>query len=473
MAVPPTKVWRAPAVWATILTMTERSEPADVDDLRAERDALAARVAELEQRRGIGVRLRRLAAPVLVVLFAISFLAAGLGVWLDRSTMNDDVWAERVVPLGEDPAVQAALAAWTTNELMQTVDPKALFQEVLPERGAILAVPLTAAVESFVRDVTDDFFASERFEELWATAAVNAHEAAVATLRGERPAVEADDEKVTINLVPLVNAVLAQILDAAPGLVGSDVDLPDVTVDDLPAEARTKLADALGIDLDGDFGTITVYDGGKLSAAQQAVRQFDRLVVLSCVLTIVFAVAALWVSPRRRRTLLQMVGAAAFVVVLVRRAAFTLQDDVTGLVRVEENRAATRVIVASFVNPLTDATVGVLWLLAIIAVVAAVTGPYPWARRLRRGTSELATRVGSGIEEQGQRTGATAWMVDHADALKLVGYGAGMAVLWIADASWWLLAVVLAIAIAWHVLIDRLAAATSGGGEAPPVVPGG
>ncbi|MCB0964202.1 MAG: hypothetical protein KDA98_13040, partial [Acidimicrobiales bacterium] len=66
-----------------------------------------------------------------------------------------------------------------------------------------------------------------------------------------------------------------------------------------------------------------------------------------------------------------------------------------------------------------------------------------------------------------------AWMVDHADALKLVGYGAGMAVLWIADASWWLLAVVLAIAIAWHVLIDRLAAATSGGGEAPPVVPGG
>ena len=46
-------------------------------------------------------------------------------------------------------------------------------------------------------------------------------------------------------------------------------------------------------------------------------------------LTIVFAVAALWVSPRRRRTLLQMVGAAAFVVVLVRRAAFTLQDMLT------------------------------------------------------------------------------------------------------------------------------------------------
>ena len=99
VAVPPTKVWRAPAVWATILTMTERSEPADLADLRAERDALAARVAELERRRGIGVRLRRLAAPVLVVLFSISLLAAGLGVWLDRSTMNDDVWAERVVPL--------------------------------------------------------------------------------------------------------------------------------------------------------------------------------------------------------------------------------------------------------------------------------------------------------------------------------------------------------------------------------------
>lgn len=430
----------------------------DLDDLRAERDALAARVAELEQRRGIGERLRRVAAPVLVVLFAISFLAAGLGVWLDRSTMNEDVWAERVVPLGEDPAVQAALATWTTDQLMETVDPRGLFEEALPERGEFLAVPLSAAVENYVRGVTEDVFASERFEELWAAAAIQAHEAAVATLRGERPAVEADDEKVTINLVPLINAVLARILDAAPGLVGSDVDLPDITVEDVPEEARERLASALGVDLDDGFGTVTVYDGGKLSAAQQAVKLFDRLVVLSCLLAIVTGAAALWVSPRRRRTLLQMVGAAAFVLVVVRRAAFTLQGEVSELPRIEENRAATRVVVASFVNPLTDATLGALWLFVAIALVVAVTGPYPWARRLRRESSQLATRVGSGLEGQAARTGADAWLVEHADAAKLAGYAVGVAVLWVADGGWWLLGLVLAAAIGWHVLVDRLAA---------------
>ena len=451
--------------------MTDRSDeptaPTDIDDLRAERDALAARVAELEHRRGIGERVRRVAAPVLVVAFAISFLAAGLGVWLDRSTMNEDVWAERVVPLGEDPAVQAALAAWTTDQLMETVDPQGLFEEALPERGELLAIPLSAAVESFVRGVTEDFFASEQFEELWATAAVQAHQAVVATLRDERPAVEADDEKVTINLVPLVNAVLAEVVDAAPGLVGSDVDLPEVTVDDVPAAAREELASALGIDLDDDFGTVTVYDGGKLSAAQQAVKQFDRLVVLSCLLAIVTGVAALWVSPRRRRTLLQMVGAAAFVLVIVRRVAFTLQGEVSELPRIEENRAATRVVVASFVNPLTDATLGALWLLAVVALVVAVTGPYPWARRLRRESSELATRVGSGLEGQASRTGAAAWLVDHGDAAKLAGYGVGVVVLWIADGGWWLLMAVLAAAIGWHVLIDRLVAAEQSPAEQP------
>ena len=117
---------------------------------------------------------------------------------------------------------------------MQTVDTRALLADALPEKAQLLAIPLSSAVEGFVRDRVDRFFASDRFEKIWATATTRAHEQAVRLLRGEHSAITAKEDGVEINLVPMINAVLAQILDAAPSLVGSDVKLPTITVDDVP-----------------------------------------------------------------------------------------------------------------------------------------------------------------------------------------------------------------------------------------------
>jgi hypothetical protein len=378
--------------------------------------------------------------------------------------LNDDVGSDRVVPIGQDPEVQQALATWTTDQLMATVDPEALFEEALPERGRVLAVPLSSAVEGFVGDRVDAFFASERFEELWARATVRAHEGAVAVLRGERTNVVAGEEEVTVNLIPIIDAVLADILEAAPGLIGSDVDLPEVSVEDVPDEARARLAEALGVDLDEDFGTLTVYDGGKLSSAQELVRFFDRFVVLTTVLTVVTAVAALWVSPRRRRTLLQLVGVAALVAVVIRRVAFTLQDEVVDLVRVDENRGAASVVVSAFVDPLTTAAATVLWVLAAVALVAAVTGPYGWAVRLRDGVSRLAGWVTGAASEGVRDVRSGPWITDHADALRLAGYAFGVLVLWFADLTWWTLVVVAVLVTAWQVVLHQLVA-----GGPPPV----
>lgn len=366
--------------------------PATVAALEAERDALRAELEAVARKRTLGERVRRVAAPLLVLVFAASLLGSGVGVWLHRNTLNDDVWAERVVPLGEDPAVQTALSIWTTDQLMALVDPKAFFEEALPDRAAILAVPLTAAVRDYVAGRVDEFFASERFEELWARAAIAAHSAAVSTLRGERPALVADDEKVTINLIPLIDAVLARVLDAAPGLVGSDVTLPEVSVTDVPEVARERIASALGVELDDDFGTLTVYDGGTLSSAQTVVRWFDDLVVVFALLTVVSAAAALWLSPRRRRTTFQLLGATALVAISLRRIVFVLQEQVADVVE-EANRAATAVVVATFVDPLTAAAATVLWVVAVAAVVLALTGPYGWAVSLRRTLSGGATSV--------------------------------------------------------------------------------
>jgi hypothetical protein len=428
----------------------------DVDQLVSERDALRREVEALTSTRRTGARRRSLVATALVVVFALTFAAAGVGIWLHRNTLNDDVWASRVAPLAEDPAVQEALAAWTTDQLMATVDPRALFAEALPDRAQILAVPLSSAVEGFVRQRVDTFFASDLFAELWSIAATNAHEEAVRQLRGERVNITAEGDTITINFVPMINGALAQITEVAPGLVGSDVELPTVTIEDVPEEAIEALNDALGTDLSDDFGTLTVFDGGKLSAAQLAVRIFDRFVILDTVVALAAAAGALWVSPRRRRTLLQLLGIAAVSLVLVRRIAFRLLEEVGGVVEEDVYRPAAEAVAGAFVDPLTRGAEIGLWIVGLGVAAAALTGPYPWAVSLRSRTATVARAAAGAVRDRATDDATGRWIVEHADALRVGGYVAGALALWFVDLSWLLLLLIAALVAGWQVLVARL-----------------
>jgi hypothetical protein len=437
---------------------------ADVEQLKAERDALQQQVETLSKQRVSRHRLRKVGAVVLVVVFALSFVASGVGIWLHRNTLNEDVWNERVVPLGQDPEVQKALATWTTGQLMKVVDPEALFQEALPQRAQILAVPLSAAVEGFVDDKVQQFYASDAFEDLWAVAATRAHDAAIRTLRGDAPAIEADAEKITINFIPLINAVLAEILKEAPGLVGSDAKLPTITVEDIPAAARERLGDALGVDLGSDFGTFTVYDGGALSTAQEAVRIFDAAVPLTTAIAVLSFAGALLCSVRRRRTLLQLLGVAAVGMILVRRIAFTLQEQVDGLIKVEENRAAADVVVRTFVDPLTGGAGWVLAAIAVVAFVAIITGPYRWVASVRSSIAGLFRSAGSAVSGRANDDATQQWVARNVDALRIVGYVLGALALWVFDLSWLSLFLILAVVAGWQVVVAQLAGRAEGDG---------
>jgi hypothetical protein len=332
-----------------------------------------------------------------------------------------------------------------------------VLRENLPDRARILAVPLSAAIEDFVGEQVDKFYASDAFEQVWTVAATRAHDAAIATLRGDNPAIEADDEKVTINFIPLINEVLARILEEAPGLVGSNAKLPTITVDDVPSEAREKLGDALGVNLDDDFGTFTIYDDGKLSTAQQAIRIFDKVVVLSTILAIASFVGALGVSVRRRRTLLQLAGVAAVGCILIRRIVFMLQDDVDNVVKVAVNRPAAAAVVSTFANPLTDGAATALWVIGIIVVIAVLTGPYGWVRSLRSSIARLFTTATTAVNERAQDDATLVWVAHHVDALRIGGYVVGALLLWFVNLTWLTFFLIALLVAGWQVLVARLA----------------
>ena len=75
-------------------------------------------------------------------------------------------------------------------------------------------------------------------------------------LEGDTGNLQVEGDTVVLNLVPVINAVLAEIGDASPDIFGRTVNLPTLTVDDLPEDAIASIENALGRDLPDDFGQI-------------------------------------------------------------------------------------------------------------------------------------------------------------------------------------------------------------------------
>lgn len=445
----------------------------ELEELRAERDALRRQVRTLEARATTPGRIRGAAVVVVVALACVSFTGALVGVWAKRSFLDTEVFARRAVPLGQDPAVQAALSQWITDQVMTVVNPEELFAEALPERGRILAVPLAGAVRGFVQGQVDDFVRSDTFARLWAAATTQAHAAAVNVIEGRSEVVRADDDQIVVNLVPLINAALARIGSLSPEIFGRTIDFPDLTVDDLPATAQQRLSQALGTPVGEDFGVIRIDDGGQLAAAQDAVRLFGLLVWVLVALTVVLIPLALWLSRRRRRTLLQLVFGIALGLVLIRRVGLRIEGDAVDLIAGGTVQAAARAIASAFLSPLLDATALLLWVLAAAAAVTLITGPYRWAAALRRGAARVgatALRTAEAVGERATDERTVAWLQANTGALQAGGVVAAVVALVVLDLSWWGLLTLLVLLAAYQGgvwWLEQAAATAPAGGAVP------
>lgn len=440
---------------------TTAHDVTEAEKLRAERDRLRTEVETLQRKTRHRGWWRGPVAVLLVFLSCVSFLAAVPGVWARRNFLDTNRFVERVAPLVNDPAVQDALTTRLTAEIMVLIDPKTLFEEVLPERGQILAAPLSSAVAGFVRDRVSTFVQSDQFAVLWEQIVRVAHQTATRVLKGESQVVTAANGQVTLNLIPVIDAVLKAITSTSPEILGRQVQIPDVSVSDIPQSAIDRLDSALGVNLGSDFGQLTVYDDGKLETAQTGIRLFDRGVVLLLLASILFAGLALWVSKRRRRTLLQLSVGVIVGMVLVRRIAFRFDDDLIALPPTEQGRAAAAVVVNAFLDPLMTFAAWAIAVAGIVAVVAAVTGPYAWAVSLRRGVVGTWNRVVSTTGEQARDEATVTWVNAHRDVLLGAGGVAGLLLLWAVDLSWLGLLLVLAIVVAFEVAVYRIAASVA------------
>lgn len=277
-------------------------EEAGLERIQAERDALAKRVEQLEDRRTKRRRLRRVSAALLLLIAVLLFTLAVPGVWVRRTFTDSDRYVAMVAPLARDPAVQEYLTRTVTNQVFEALGVEERLESALAERAprlVFLAGPIADAVRGFVEEKVRAIFASDAFATYWEQANRYVHEQLIAALRGEGDALVISDGQVILSLLPLVNQGLQAVSSVTSELLGRQIELPDITAVEVPSEAVARIEQALGTDLPDRFGTVTVYDSEELAAVQDAVDLAGRLITLIVVLFFLAAAGALWASTRR------------------------------------------------------------------------------------------------------------------------------------------------------------------------------
>jgi hypothetical protein len=409
---------------------------------------------------------------VLVVLFAVLLPITYVVAWTHNVVLDTNGFERTVVPVGLDPAVTSAAATAITNQIFASVDPQQAVANALPPRAAFLAGPITNGAKGYVQAGVNKALQSSQFQQLWRQATVFAHGQLLSVLNGDSKAVTTTNGQVVLNLVPLFDAALQNLQAFVSGVVGRPVQLPDISANEIPASACQRIGAALGRPVPDTCGQIPLFPADRLTQARHAVRIFNGVLVLLLVLTPVVAALALWLSRRRRRTLLQLSVGGLLGLVVIRRVV----DWVTAtLVNSGQpaNKPARRAILTHMFHQYFSVSRCMLLGLIVVFVVALITGPYGWACSLRRIVSRYARQgwnlVGA-VSGRARDDRTIEWVRSHLDLLRVAGVAVAVLLLIVISVSWVGFVMIAVLLAAYEWWLHRLGRSTLTP-TAPPTPP--
>lgn len=409
---------------------------AEVERLRIEKEQLAAKLDDRDERRARGGRTRRAAVGIFVVLGVLCFTLTIPGSWARRTLLDTGGYVDTIAPLSKDPAITAAFSRNITEQAFSALDVETVVEQALPEKAAFLAAPLTNGVKGFVQERVNQLLGSDEFQRLWISANAFAQSQLIAVLNDDSDVVSKLGGQVSLNLIPLINQALDQVQSQASQLLGKNVTLPQISAGELPAAAREKIESALGISLPDDFGQVVLFETDRLEAAQDALATFNKLVFVLGGLALVLSVLALLLSRRRRRTLLQLAVADLVGVIMVRRIGRIAQSDIVDRVADPVDRAAVDALTGRLLDRLLSFTVWIGWVLVIVIVVAAITGPYPWAAWIRARVAALFRVGGEAVSGRVSDDATLEWIRAHLGILQVAGAAVAIVLLLALPVGW-------------------------------------
>lgn len=345
-------------------------------------------------------RWRSVVAVLLAVVAALASVLAVVGTWAERTLLDTDAWVEAVEPLPSDPAVASELSEIAADELFDHVDVEQLIADELPSDLRAVAGPIAGGLRTAVEDVAEEVLLSDEFRVVWREVNRIAHEEMLVVLRGDGDGdgdeVTSQDGTVTINLIPIVNAVLHDLTSEANNLFGTDIQLPEVTESDAET-LRATLSSELGVDLPPDFAHIVVYQDDRLAEVQDGLRILADTTIALWIVAAVAAIAAFAVSQNRRRTTIHLASGIAVIAGLLAIAAEPIEHDLLSSIDDDGQRNAVQATIDIALRGIGEGLV-VLAIAAIgVAVLAWLTGSGATATRLRTSTAEFVRSHRTGV----------------------------------------------------------------------------
>jgi hypothetical protein len=288
------------------------------------------------------------------VLAGIAVTAAVIGFWVHQTVLETDQFMATVTPVIQSESVQAVVADRLSDEALEALDLETRVADRisgaatgltdaitdalgLSESQATrlqrlevglqgLAAPISAGLESRIREAVSNFVASAAGSDLLVDIVAVAHERTVLLLRDELdelPRIVVEDGEVRVNLVPMLAEAIRSVVNAGIGAVGIDRQIPPFASTEDAEQAVERLAAVVGRDLRPDFGQVPVMSEDQLRNAQGLVQTFDRLVWLILIVALVLAVLAVVLAPSVSSGLIR-VGIAVAVAVVVGWLGVTL-----------------------------------------------------------------------------------------------------------------------------------------------------
>jgi len=370
-------------------TSEPTTAPAISSDIAAENARLREQNAQLQRelehsRARLGAdgksprQVRRIAVGVLLTLTCVGLLLSSVALWVNNEFLNTENWVELVTPLAHNPQVVNAVSAYAADEVVTALDVRQRTAEALPPKAQFLAVPLTQAVHDFAQKSVTRLMGTPQFEQLWIATNRSVHAEILAALRGQSKNVIITNGTVTLNLIPTIDQALKSLQQDLSGILPGNVQLPDVSQLQIPDQARTKLSQALGVQLPENFGEITLLSSAELAKAQQWLQIFDVLKVLLPIVTVLLFIATIWFSVDRRRTLIQFGIGVAVTFLIVRILIGYLAGQLVAGIANPTGHSIAGAVIPSEVSGLLTLTVLLVIAGVITAIIAYLAAKREW-----------------------------------------------------------------------------------------------
>jgi hypothetical protein len=159
-----------------------------------------------------------IASLVLLVLAVLCIGVGALSVWLHDQVLDTETWTETSREAIQQPEVQSAVATWAVDQVYELTDPADAIAQLLPERAAILAGPLSSRLRTEAYVLAEKAMADARVEDVWVEANRRAHTRFLRVVEGTDPIILETSSGIRIDLRPLLERI-AERIGVSPELV--------------------------------------------------------------------------------------------------------------------------------------------------------------------------------------------------------------------------------------------------------------